>query len=103
MKQFRVSFTMLCAECSDVDDLMIKELPLRIAEQSLCSCGATLKLTDHSIRTSSNDIEIEATYICVSCSVKKTSFVSRIMEGLAKLWRDTAVAEIGLEGVRYEK
>jgi hypothetical protein len=43
-----------------------------VAENSTCSCGRTLRFTDHRLARDGDSYEIEATYVCDGCRASRT-------------------------------
>ena len=52
---------------SEVLPEMIKEIPLKIAQTSTCSCGEKLTLGDYSVGSSDGGFSLDAVYFCTSC------------------------------------
>lgn len=102
-KQFEVRIAGSCAPCGWQEELVLKRMPLLIAESSSCSCGKTLILADHSFSLSSNDLEFKAIYRCVSCETEKHSLVSRILQALKFGWQEITSVEVGLTGLKMSK
>ncbi len=104
-REFKVLLAFHCWPCdSRFDEELIKRLPLLVATNSLCSCGATLNLSNHTVRrTKDDEVEFEALYVCQACASRKRSIVTRIKHTLHSLWRDSTKIEIGPGGIKYEK
>lgn len=110
-KQFEVEVSMayprIIDPVSEENTLLYSEavmqLPLIVADQSRCSCGSTLSLTNHSILRVNDDIQFEGTYVCKQCTVRKQTIIGNLLNGIARMWRDTTKVEVGPTGIKYEK
>lgn len=103
-KEFLVQLAFFCPPCHHrFEENLVKHLPVIIANDSLCSCGAKLILKDYTFRRTTNDIEFEGVYVCSNCTMKKRTILGNIKQGLEKLWGNTTKLEVGLAGVKYEK
>jgi endogenous inhibitor of DNA gyrase (YacG/DUF329 family) len=102
-KEFEVFLKGNCFFCGISEEVAIKSLPLTIANESSCSCGGTLVLSDHSLTVKNGDLEFRATYKCPSCSKADERLLSRLISGLKKVWSDTTSVEVGPSGVKFEK
>ncbi len=88
----------------------LESLPHRIAERSLCACGGTLRLSDHSLKTLDHPnladhliIEFYGQYVCDVCRGKKNTALRNAKRLLKTVWRKTKKVEFGPGGLKFEK
>lgn len=103
--EFKVVLAFQCPPCQlHFEEEIVQLLPVTIAQQSTCSCGATLMLRNHSIRrTADDEIEFEGLYTCDECTMEKRSFVGQLRSIARSVWNKMTKLEIGPMGVKFEK
>jgi hypothetical protein len=62
-----------------------------------------MTLSDHAIRSSNGDIELEAIYKCRNCEKESKTLAKNLKRGVTMLWRTTEKIEIGPQGFAYKK
>ena len=104
-REFTVVLAFQCGPCHfRFEEENIKTLPVAIASQSTCSCGATLSLRDYSLRRVSDDeVEFEGVYKCLVCAMEKRSLIGQLKSLVYRIWNKTTILEVGPTGVRLEK
>ncbi len=106
-KEFKVKLFIdgFCSPCRKKWQIeqFVKEVPLKIAATSRCSCGSELYLTNHSIRKTGNIFEFEGQYVCNECKKANKTIRSKIGKALISFWKETRKIEVGPKGVIYEK
>jgi ribosomal protein S27AE len=95
----------VCSHCSPEDHKVeiARSIPLAIARDSACTCGASMILEDHKITTDKESITFEGRYVCAVCGRSQDTLFTKIAEGLRKFWETTRKITIGPNGVSYEK
>lgn len=103
-KEFHVSIGLYCRPCGHRwNKKLMKALPLHIAQESHCSCGANLRLANFSISRGDDEIEFKGLYVCDKCSVKGHSVFGQLLKAVGALWRSTKKVEVGPTGIKFEK
>ena len=78
----------------------VSELPRQIALSSMCVCGDTLALADHTLTRTNGVVDLEAVFACRGCHDAMSSKVGRFF---GAIWRKTRKLEAGVSGLKYEK
>jgi hypothetical protein len=89
------------------EDFVIKGLPLIIAQESSCSCGAKLSLGSYTLQKRENALEFNAIYTCEKCFLSKKTIFSDLMCIVANIWKNNlwkkvTKVEIGPSGLKYD-
>jgi hypothetical protein len=103
-KRFHVQLLQGCRECGHEWGEGGVSLPVLIATASRCSCGAGLRISEHSFTKIGDTIEFKGTFVCDSCNrpARKT-VVELLISAIASLWKQTKSIKIGPDGVEYSK
>ncbi len=102
-KEFIVKIAFHCPSCGKFEDNSLSLLPLTIAQESSCSCGSTLSLSNHKIQRVGDEIIFEGTYFCKSCGKSDHIEIKDLKHEVLKVWENTKSIEVGPTGMKYEK
>ncbi len=91
-----------CFTYITLDDLACK-IPLEVAENSICDCGATLKLGNNSVISKDDDFTFQGEFYCPECNKKRLTQKPRIRDFIIEWLTKLKKIEIKATGVNIEK
>ncbi|NIM17742.1 MAG: hypothetical protein GTO81_37660 [Candidatus Aminicenantes bacterium] len=102
-KEFRVTVALFCWPCNfRWNEKSLKTLPLDIALESRCSCGAQLSIGNYSIKRVRDEIEFRGTYYCEICKKNTSTIVSKLASAIAGIWSNVEKIVISPDGLSID-
>ncbi|WP_199314301.1 CHAT domain-containing protein [Planktothrix sp. FACHB-1365] len=102
-REFRVELFLRCVYDGYELHHLLKRLPLSIAQDSFCSCGSKLSLSNHTIRRSGDEFEFEGIYICLVCRKEQRRIFNDLKRRIYNSWKNINSIEIRPTGVKYKQ
>ena len=82
---------------------IVDYLIIFVADESRCSCGATLRLEDYSVRTSGDDLKFVGKYACSECKTRQHTILRGIGKALLQAWHKSKRMSLGPNGFELVK
>jgi len=101
-KAFDIDFS-LPVESQAGKDMLLANLPARIAEESQCSCGEKLSLGNHDIQVNDQSVQFKGYFYCSSCLSSNWFRRFFLKKGLMKFLGSISKVKVGPEGVEIER
>jgi len=83
------------------DVKQITKLPTLIAENSQCSCGGLLRVTNHAFKTTKEGIIFSGSFVCTACKGENQPMISKIQDGILSVW--TSLKKVKVGSIEIEK
>ena len=84
-------------------EMLLANLPTRIAEESQCSCGEKLSLGNHDIQVNDQLVRLKGYFYCSSCLNRNWFRRFFLRKGLKKFLGSISKVKVGPEGVEIER
>ena len=98
-KEFDVLLTFSNSAVEDVKQ--ISKLPSLIAENSQCSCGGLLRVTNHAFKTTKEGIIFSGSFVCTTCRGENRPIISKVQDGILSVW--TSLKKVKIGSIEIEK
>ncbi len=78
-------------------------IPIEVAKDSKCCCGATLQLGDYSVHSEKGDFVFSGEFYCPACNETYQAKKGGLMDTIKMFFRDLRKIEIKATGVSIER